>query len=417
MMRDRGYRVARTLAVLAAVALTSSGAVSTSPADATAHFLERHWAHPIAPQGTPPARFSALEASLDPASCGQCHARQLEDWQSSLHARSMGPGILWQFHLMGQKAANECLQCHAPLAEQKSLLAMERGWAHAPATPPPRYIPPDLHRGGLVCAACHVRRHARFGPPPRDGAARAPDASLPHGGFSATAAFQDSRFCSTCHQFPPDGPRLNGKLLENTYEEWTKSPAAKRGQSCQSCHMSDRRHLWRGIHDRAMTREALEISLEVGHRGRGETWARARLANVGAGHYFPTYVVPEVVAVLALVDSQGSIRSELKRHVIGRRVDLRLSEEISDTRIAPGGHAVLEAAFASPPAKDWRVELRVSVRPARHYERVFRDALERPLRLSPEAHALLRQALAQAEASGYELDRLSKPLPGRRAPR
>jgi hypothetical protein len=162
-----------------------------------------------------------------------------------------------------------------------------------------------------------------------------------------------------------------------------------------------------------MTRGALEISLEVGNRGAGEAWARAQLANVGAGHRFPTYAVPEIVAVLALVDSAGSIRSELKRHVIGRRVDIRLAGEISDTRIAPGGHAMLEATFAPPAAKDWRVELRVMVRPAAHYERVFRDALERQQRLSPEAHALLRQALAQAEASGYELDRLSRPVPGR----
>jgi hypothetical protein len=412
-MRNRIFRVARRLALLAGVALASSGAVSTPPGDATAQFLERHWADPIAPQGRPPARFRALEASLDPASCGRCHARQFEDWRSSLHARSMGPGILWQFHLMGQAAANECMQCHAPLAEQKSLLARERGWAHAPATAPPAYVPNDLHRGGLVCAACHVRRHERFGPPPRRGAARAPAASTPHGGSTASEAFQDSRFCSTCHQFPPHGRRLNGKLLENTFEEWRESPAAKQGKSCQSCHMPDRRHLWRGIHDREMTRRALEISLEVGNRGPGESWARARLANVGAGHHFPTYVVPEVVAVLALVDAAGAVRSELQRHVIGRRVDLRLREEIADTRIAPGGHAILEATFASPPAKDWRVELRVSVSPARHYERTFRDALERQLPTSPEALALLRQAISNAEASGYELERLSRALPAR----
>ena len=29
-------------------------------------FLKRHWQVPIPPQGKPPARFSALEASLDP---------------------------------------------------------------------------------------------------------------------------------------------------------------------------------------------------------------------------------------------------------------------------------------------------------------------------------------------------------------
>ena len=413
MTPHRGARAARVAALLAGMALACAAAASPESPEAIARFLERHWADPVAPQGNPPARFSALEASLDPAACGQCHPQQLQDWRSSLHARTVGPGILWQFHLMGQESANECMRCHAPLAEQKSLLALERGWAHAPATPPPRYVPPDLHRGGLVCAACHVRRHTRFGPPPLPGTPRSVDASRPHAGFSATAAFQDSRFCSACHQFPADGKRVNGKLLENTYEEWRESPAAKQGRSCQSCHMPERRHLWRGIHDATMTRRALEISLEVGNGGRGHTWARARLANVGAGHHFPTYLVPEIVAVLALVDASGAIRSELKRHVIGRRVDIRLSGELADTRIAAGGHAMLEASFATPPSKDWRVELRVHVHPAAHYERVFRDALERQLRLPPEALALLRQALAQAEASGYELERVSRPIPRR----
>jgi hypothetical protein len=265
-------------------------------------------------------------------------------------------------------------------------------------------VPADLHRQGLVCAACHVRRHARFGPPAREDAAKGP---LPHGGFTASAAFGDSRFCSSCHQFPPSGPSLNGKPLENTYEEWRGSPAAKDGRSCQACHMPDRRHLWRGIHDRDMARQALAISLEVGG-GR----ARVRLANVGAGHHFPTYVVPEVVATLQLVDAGGGVRAELARKVIARRIDLRLTEELFDTRIPAGGEARLEAALpASAPAGS-RVELVVRVDPASHYQRTFADALARQ-RLSPEAATLLRQALARAAASAYELHRESRPLPAR----
>lgn len=379
-------------------------------ADATDGFLQRHWPEAIAPQGSPPPGYSRLEASLDPEACGQCHGRQLKDWQSSLHARAMGPGILWQFHVMEQPSANKCMGCHAPLAEQKALLAIELGWTNAPAAPPPAYVPRDLHRHGLVCAACHVRRHARFGPPPRPGEGRAAPAARPHGGFTASTAFADSRFCSSCHQFPADGHRVNGKLLENTFEEWRQSPAAKQGRTCQSCHMPDRRHLWRGIHDAAMTREALDISLEVGAGPPGMAWARARLANVGTGHHFPTYVVPEVVATLQLVDAAGAVRSELGRKVIARRVDLRLAEEAFDTRIPAGGQALVEARFEAPAAKGWRVDLVVQVRPAAHYERVFADSLARPQQLPPEALRLLRQALARAQASGYELHRASRPL-------
>ncbi len=63
-----------------------------------------------------------------------------------------------------------------------------------------------------------------------------------------TADFWKSDFCAVCHQFSPD-QAINGKLLENTVEGWRQSPQAAAGQTCQSCHMPSRRHLWRGIHD------------------------------------------------------------------------------------------------------------------------------------------------------------------------
>lgn len=323
----------------------------------------------------------------------------------------MGPGIRWQFLVMDQKGANGCMRCHAPLAEQKALLAAQMHWAHAPATPPPAYVSPDLHREGLVCAACHVRLHARFGPPLRGAVRHTNDAALPHGGFTADAGFQDSRFCAVCHQFPADWPRLNGKLLENTFTEWQASAYPREGRSCQSCHMPDRRHLWRGIHDANMVRKALSVSLQVRPRGKGALWAQAELANVGAGHYFPTYVVPEVVASLRLLDASGMVRSELARTVIGRRVDLDLTKEISDTRIAPGGRVRFGGQFPAPDAKGWTVELRVVVYPGKHYERLFQSMLERKDRLPPDAIALLREALAQIRSSGYDLYRLSRPVP------
>jgi hypothetical protein len=384
---------------------------AVASSDLMSGFLARHWSDPLPPQGEPPAKFSALEASLDSRSCGQCHVQQFLDWKSSLHSQAMGPGIRWQFLVMDQKGANGCMRCHAPLAEQKALLAMEMGWEHAPATPPPAYVAPDLHRQGLVCAACHVRQHARFGPPPRGEARRTSDADLPHGGFSAESGFEDSRFCAVCHQFPAQGTRLNGKLLENTFEEWRASAAAKKGQACQSCHMPDRRHLWRGIHDADMVRQALRVSLVVRPRGQRAWWAQAELANIGAGHHFPTYVVPEVVASLELVDADGKDRSELARKVIGRNVNLELTKEIADTRIASGQRVNFGGLFSSPDAKGWTVELRVVVYPGKHYERVFRSMLEHRERMGPDAIRLLREALAQIEGRGFEVYRVRRPVP------
>ncbi|MGH7410804.1 MAG: multiheme c-type cytochrome, partial [Candidatus Methylomirabilis sp.] len=50
-------------------------------------FLKQHWQVPIPPQGRSPARLSALEASLDPESCGVCHRLQYDDWKSSVHRK------------------------------------------------------------------------------------------------------------------------------------------------------------------------------------------------------------------------------------------------------------------------------------------------------------------------------------------
>lgn len=381
-----------------------------TPSGPTSEFLARHWPDALPAQGEPPAGFSALEASLDPGACGQCHERQFEDWKSSLHSEAIGPGILWQFHGMGPKEANSCMRCHAPLAEQKALLAIERRWETAPRTPPPDYVPPNLHRQGLVCAACHVRRHARIGPPPRGELRRASDSALPHGGFAADAGFEDSRFCAVCHQLS-EGKRLNGKPLVNTFEEWRASAVAGEGRSCQSCHMPDRRHLWRGIHDADMVRQALRVSLQVAARAGHVISVQAELANVGAGHHLPTYLVPEIVATLQLVDERGRVRKEIARRVIGRRANLELTQEIYDTRIAFGERLTFGGEFPLPRAKGWTVELRVFVHPAKHYERLFESVLARDERPPAEAVPLLREALARAGSRGYELYRLSRPVP------
>ena len=386
---------------------------ATASADMMSAFLERHWPDPLPPQGDPPAGFSALEASLGPDACGQCHARQYADWKSSLHSKTIGPGILWQFHVMSQQGVNGCLRCHAPLAEQKALIAIEYRAKQAPTAPSPAYVPADLHRQGLVCAACHVRRHMRVGPPRREAAELAPGVVASHGGFTADPGFGDSRFCAVCHQFRADGAQLNGKLLENTYEEWRASAAAKAGQSCQSCHMPDRRHLWRGIHDADMVRKSLNVTLEIRPGDGGKLRVQAEMTNVGAGHHLPTYLIPEIVATLALVDPGGNFRTELGRRVIGRKANLELTQEIADTRLAAGERLSFGGQFPSPLESGWSVELRVVVHPGKHYEALFRDVLERRQPLPEDAAGLLRQALAQLESSSYEAYRLRKALPPR----
>ncbi len=415
-MHRHGKRIGAVLGLAAALAagliLAHRAGVferwSTAPA--IEQFLARYWAHPIPPQGMPPVKLLPLEASLSPESCAQCHIAQYRDWRESLHARSIGAGLLWQFHVMGQAQANKCLRCHAPLAEQKALAASEYGWSSSPSSAPPSYVDKRLFRQGLVCAACHVRRHTRYGPPPRSSPGSRPSSQAAHLGFVASPAFEDSRFCAGCHQFPSDGPSLNGKLLENTFAEWRDSPFAREGKSCQSCHMPDRRHLWRGIHDREMVFRGLRIELVVARETDNTATARATVTSKAVGHYFPTYLVPKVYVTLRLRGPDGNLLGELGDKVIGRTVDLDLTHELADTRLAPGESAIVTARLAARPGLSERVELRIDVAPGEHYERIFRHVLAQGIH-DPQVLALQKEALTEATAARYRLATLTVSIP------
>lgn len=375
-------------------------------------FLARHWQRPLPPQGEAPASFSPLEASLDPRACGTCHPRQLQDWQASLHAHAMGPGLLGQLIDMDpadRESHQACLRCHAPLAEQADQVAAWIAGDVHDVKPSRQDGVPDrpLYNQGLICAACHLRERQIQGPPRRDGSGNLNQGS--HGGFRSSTAFENSRFCAACHQFEADGFALNGKLLENTFEEWRASPQAAAGQSCQSCHMPDRQHLWRGIHDPATVLSGVEIDLD-GLTTTGPTLAaRLTLTNSGVGHRFPTYVTPRVVMESVQLDSGGApIPDTRQQRIIARQVSMDLSQELSDTRLAPGGKAMLDyqakrhqqAAF---------LYLRIWVEPDRFYRDFYQAMLDNGW--TDQGAGQLRRALDAANASVYNLFQKTIPLP------
>lgn len=364
---------------------------------ATAAFLERHWARPLAAQGPLPESFSPLEASLAASACGSCHADQYRDWQTALHAHAMGPGLLGQ--LLEMDAADgeqhqDCIRCHAPLAEQADDLAAALAASGSPSS--------ARHSEGVVCAACHVRAHQRSGPPRRDRSApdAAQNAVLPHAGFTATPAFEDARFCSACHQFQPDEYAVNGKLLENTYEEWRASRHAREGRTCQSCHMPERRHLWRGIHDPEMVRSGVEFSVEGGDELVGGVIRAALVVrNSGTGHYFPTYVTPRLIAEIEQLDGAGRSLPETRvEQLIQRQLPLDLGREIADTRLPPDGE--MRLAYQRPRQRGAvALVFRLRVEPDEFYARFYRALLaDEQLQ---KGRRLIVAALKQAESSAF----------------
>jgi hypothetical protein len=406
MLPSMRTRLRAACAAAAAAALLGAAAVG---ADTIQDFLRSHWRLPLAPQGPRPARYSPLEASLNPEACGSCHPAQYADWRESTHAAAMGPGIEGQLVEMLQsdpQSAIGCLVCHGPLAEQAPLIVGDG----APR-PNPDYDA-ALRGKGVPCAACHVRGHQRFGPPRRDGslASAAPRETLPHNGVTRTPAFLKAEFCAGCHQFAPDGFALNGKLLENTYSEWKASRFAREGVQCQDCHMPERRHRWRGIHDADMVRSGLTITAKPGaarYRPGDVAVVTLRVTSTRIGHAFPTYVTPRVVLSGELVDETGlAIAGSRQERIVGREVTLDLSREVFDTRLEPGQSAVLTFR-AKVPGPGIRARLAVVVEPDAFYVRFFETLLQQG---AGRGESDIKKALDAARRSPFRVFEREIPL-------
>lgn len=395
------------------VAATRAASASDTPAARAAidAFLQSHWARPADGSGIRASGPGLEGAALDVAACAACHPAQYEDWRHSLHSRAMGPGVAGQLVTMvaaDPVSAESCTRCHAPLAEQTRSLAKSvrsrppaTATATAAATPPSAGNPADrLHERGLMCASCHVREGQVFGPPRRDGSTPGAGETPPalHR-WSASTAFESSRFCATCHQFEPDGFALNGKLLENTLNEWQASRYAREGVSCQNCHMPDRRHLWRGIHDPDMVRRALTIEVTRPTPADGSLAAHLRIRNTGAGHYFPTYVTPRVFVQAYQEDRDGrELPATRQQWMIARDVKLDLSAEIADTRIPPDGQA--EFDYRAPRRTGaTTLVLRLWVEPDAFYREFYQSMLANGE--AGAGQAQIEQAHRDAASSGF----------------
>lgn len=398
-------------ALLVAVALALSAPSSSDQSEpAQLEFLKKYWDVPVPPQGTPPATFSALESSLDPSSCGSCHQKQFEDWKTTIHSRSIGPGLLGQtpaFLRKDPETAVMCYTCHAPLAEQQEIFQGGSAYKKNPT------FDAGLQGHGITCAGCHVRNHQRFGPPPRNAAEgeTAARENTPHNGATFTAAFERAEFCMRCHQFQSGDRELNGKFLENTYNEWKAGAYGRAGIPCQQCHMPDRRHLWRGIHDPDMVKRGVEVDVRTNQSryNPGDTLeAELTLTNRAVGHDFPTYVTPKVILQMELVDAAGHpLPGSRQQEVVGREVTIDITQELFDTRIPPKAKHTFRY-LRTIPQQGLKLRVAVTVYPDDFYRRFYEA--KRTERLTAVERKLLGVALERARSSSYPLFEKEIPL-------
>ncbi len=369
-------------ALFAAAMLLIAALAAGAYASGNAPGLAAHWSRPVKAAS---ARMHAL--SLRPQRCGACHAERFGEWKGALHGRSTGPGLAFQLAPSRPEEAAGCLYCHAPLVSQSE--SQEDG---AGGYGPNPGFDEALMRSGVSCAVCHVRDGVVRGPNEPVAPDDAPHASV------QKEFFRSSQFCAACHQLD-DGYSPGGKPLMNTYAEWAASVYARRGVTCQGCHMPGGRHLFRGIHDPATVRDGVRVEAERRTRG---TFA-VRITNTGAGHYFPTYATPLVVIKGFQADARGQlIKGSTKEAYVGRKVPLDLSKEFFDTRIAP--LKSFELTYGLPVNSRARsIVFEVRVYPDEFYARFYKRALEK--HRAREGRREIASALDAAGGSGYLLFR------------
>lgn len=335
---------------------------------------EGYWTLPVPNQGKPPASHYELTYDISPFRCSLCHIKQFSEWLGSQHARASSKGLLGQLPAYDQETRTACLNCHAPTSEQQELFAdSESGQI--------QYL------YGVDCASCHLRGHTRYGAKSQP--------VTPHGQVIQLELFKQSDFCSPCHQFPEWGERVNGKLLENTEQEWQHSSYAEQGISCQQCHMPDGSHEFKGIHDPDMTLKALKLEVQ-----RTKDGIAINAWNAGAGHALPTYATPRIRILAQSSDSQGSILE----HIIQRQLLWDAQQgwmEQADTRLLP--EQKIRLTLDLQPSQNG--EVKVLVEPDAFYHESVYPNLEKSIgdELDPDSLAMLQEAKIESGKTGYVL--------------
>ena len=384
-------------------------------------FLNIYWETPI-DEGMPPHQWPKIQQSLSPKSCMACHYDQYEQWKNSRMSHSMDAGVVAQLLLKEMTSKHwkpwveSCLSCHSPIAEyyvkygkykglnneEKNILKGEPKEQKA-MTSALNMLKIPIGKGALSvsCAACHVRYYHRFGP----GIKRyIKEGNIAHGGFVPSNAFNHSYFCIKCHQFGPDQRRLDGKLFENTYNEWKRSIYAKKGISCEVCHNPQGSMAFKSIYNKNFVLKAVTIRFKIKKINiiSGSVQAILSLKNSGVGHDFPTYTTPKVILHIGQENLEKKVfQKTVESYIIGWSVSLNLKKQYFDTRLKPFQTAKL--IYDRPLVKKAKyLKAWVVVEPESHYVRFFKAFLKIK-RLPKIIKTLISEALKQDLDSKYIL--------------
>ncbi|MEQ1501799.1 MAG: multiheme c-type cytochrome [Myxococcota bacterium] len=188
---------------------------------------------PLSMPDTPtldPADFAAAD------DCAGCHPDHAAEWRTSMHRYAMVDPVFQALVAVRQEdlAGLEdqfCVQCHSAIGTRGGEIVA--GFSFDDLSP--------ITMEGITCTSCHAitevvrdydSGHVLDPAAPIQG----PIHDAASGDAHASAynpLFEDSLLCGGCH----DVVETDGLDLERPYREWTQSPSAVSGQTCQDCHM------------------------------------------------------------------------------------------------------------------------------------------------------------------------------------
>jgi Cytochrome c554 and c-prime len=323
-----------------------------------------------------PAATPAQDATYTSAEqCAACHDTIHQYWSESAHARSVTrPGFLDAFRSAPADPAawGDCVWCHAPTTLVTGDTALEGA----------------LAREGVTCDFCHTVTNVDLGRPDEPFELRPGDVKLgplqytadaPHGTEYSTLHRSSALLCAGCHDYR----NANGVAVLTAYTEWSQSPYAARGKTCQECHMplvpgstvtagleSSQRvinlHRTPGGSFAAKLAAGLELEIESFRALASSAEVRVVVRNSGAGHSVPGGLSTKSLALVVGVDSGSGALSHTLEQIYQRELldaegnplsdvpamFLKAAAVGEDTRI-PAGQS-RSARFTLPLPDDWK---------------------------------------------------------------
>ncbi|MDX1957995.1 MAG: ammonia-forming cytochrome c nitrite reductase subunit c552 [Leptospiraceae bacterium] len=223
-------------------------------------------------RGEKPVSTLSSSKLLSSKSCKSCHNETHYDWEHSRHKVSWTNPI-FQDGFSVEKIIT-CIDCHSPLKEQVSSILKNENTTN------------PLVQEGVNCATCHLRENSILSNNPL--LFSNPNHKIPHK-LTYSRELGSSEFCAGCHEFQFHKVQ-NGKLvlleekMQTTYSEWKEFISKTESQeTCQSCHMPDRKHSFQGAHDQNRVKQSVGLKLS-----RTKDQVQFQIFSIGIGHNFPT---------------------------------------------------------------------------------------------------------------------------------